>query len=92
MGARPVLFDVNTRVLTKNRPKGRLQWFNGTPQCIIVMIWNELPNFAAYAYQDVHVWSAFVTCLPPPPTLSSNITPTPTSRSVYPKLNCVYPL
>ena len=27
----------------------------------------ELPNIAAYAYQDVHVWSALLTCLPPPP-------------------------
>ena len=29
----------------------------------------ELPNIAAYAYQDVHVWSALLTCLPPPPLL-----------------------
>ena len=33
----------------------------------------ELPNIAAYAYQDVHVWSALLTCLrpghcPPPPS------------------------
>ena len=27
----------------------------------------ELPNIAAYAYQDVHVWSALLTCLRPPP-------------------------
>ena len=27
----------------------------------------ELPNIAAYAYQDVHVWSALLTCAPPPP-------------------------
>ena len=26
----------------------------------------ELPNIAAYAYQDVHVWSALLTCLRPP--------------------------
>ena len=26
----------------------------------------ELPNIAAYAYQDVHVWSALLTCLWPP--------------------------
>ena len=25
----------------------------------------ELPNIAAYAYQDVHVWSALLTCLRP---------------------------
>ena len=32
----------------------------------------ELPNIAAYAYQDVHVWSALLTCLRPtqPPSLS----------------------
>ena len=28
----------------------------------------ELPNIAAYAYQDVHVWSALLTCLRPPVT------------------------
>ena len=27
----------------------------------------ELPNIAAYAYQDVHVWSALLTCLRPGP-------------------------
>ena len=27
----------------------------------------ELPNIAAYAYQDVHVWSALLTCLRPAP-------------------------
>ena len=27
----------------------------------------ELPNIAAYAYQDVHVWSALLTCLRPRP-------------------------
>ena len=32
--------------------------YNGTSECIIVMISNELSNIAAYAYQDVHVWSA----------------------------------
>ena len=26
----------------------------------------ELPNIAAYAYQDVHVWSALLTCMRPP--------------------------
>ena len=26
----------------------------------------ELPNIAAYAYRDVHVWSALLTCLRPP--------------------------
>ena len=26
----------------------------------------ELPNIAAYAYQDVHVWSALLTYLRPP--------------------------
>ena len=52
MGARSVLLDVNTRVLNQTG------WFSGTPQCIIVMISNELPNIVAYAYQDVHVWSA----------------------------------
>ena len=26
----------------------------------------ELPNIAAYAYQDVHVWSALLSCLRPP--------------------------
>ena len=25
----------------------------------------ELPNIAAYAYQDVHVWSALMTCCGP---------------------------
>ena len=31
----------------------------------------ELPNIAAYAYQDVHVWSALLTCLRPlNPTLA----------------------
>ena len=37
----------------------------------------ELPNIAAYAYQDVHVWSALLTCLRPPP-------PHPHSLFTYP--------
>ena len=38
----------------------------------------ELPKIAAYAYQDVHVWSALLTCLRPatpwPPAYASKAT------------------
>ena len=38
----------------------------------------ELPNIAAYAYQDVHVWSALLTCLRPLPVVRRVILmPTP---------------
>ena len=34
-------------------------------QRITAYVSMELPNIAAYAYQDVHVWSALLTCLRP---------------------------
>ena len=36
----------------------------------------ELPNIAAYAYQDVHVWSALLTCLRPKKT-KKKVDPSP---------------
>ena len=32
----------------------------------------ELPNIAAYAIQDVHVWSALLTCMQPIPRCPTN--------------------
>ena len=31
-----------------------------------------MPNIAAYTYHDVHVWSALLTCLRPPPHMDDN--------------------
>ena len=41
----------------------------------------ELPNIAAYAYQDVHVWSALFTCLRPKIADSSPSASTPPRQS-----------
>ena len=38
-----------------------------TPPHITLIV--ELPNIAAYAEQDVHAWSALLTCLRPTPHL-----------------------
>ena len=39
----------------------------------------ELPNIAAYAYQDPHVWSALLTCMRP-------MTGVPGAVSDFPRL------
>ena len=46
----------------------------------------ELPNIAAYAYQDVHVWSALLTCLRP---LLYQLHPCPSYSRCRDRNNCV---
>ena len=46
----------------------------------------ELPNIAAYAYQDVHVWSALLTCLRPHPRTLTSTDPPHEHRPTLPDL------
>ena len=43
----------------------------------------ELPNIAAYAYQDVHVWSALLTCLQPENHLEERLLDQAQARASY---------
>ena len=57
LGVQPVMYDGGTRVLTKQAKGGR-KCEGRTYGCINELSVKELPNIAAHAYQDVHVWSA----------------------------------